>query len=88
MNHITPYAAAEWLAYNRDVVRQSLEKEYDEAAEMKREDAINYIQAVVFAKFLEDHPTISPSELTDAFTNDKVLEVLDIYYTREFHYEH
>lgn len=82
------YSVAEWLAHNANDIRAELVGKYIKARGMERPDAILYIHDVLYNHFCMTYPEHDNDETMLAFQDERVMIVMDRYFTKEFYYEH
>ena len=82
------YFVAEWLALNKEAVRDELLEHYTKALTLTKEHAIDYIKDTLFYTFSANHPSFTEEEIEAAFADERVSVVISRYYVKEFYYEH
>ncbi len=81
MNNEQMYDIAVWLVNNKEYLNKLV-------SSGESLDHIEFMTDTIVTEFLLHHPNIDPVDVLEAFEDDKVKEVLDIYFFKKFYTQH
>jgi len=74
--------------FNADDIKSRVQPNYERARTMDSLAAIEYIHDVLYNHFCLTYPQHDTEETATSFQDERVMLVMDRYYTKEFYYEH
>lgn len=81
MNNEQMYDIAVWLVANKEY----LDKLVSTGESL---DHVEFMTDTIVTEFLLHHPKLDPVDVLEAFEDEKVKEVLDIYFFKKFYTQH